>query len=78
MYTHKHMYIHKPCNLTYGPHVAHGYRAKLQRERYTERRTTDMIIIISQLNRLVWDSLTLAPMPPSVCMYTVYWQNVVS
>ena len=56
------------------PHAARGYRVKLQRQGYTARRTTDniyiyiIIIIIyhekSQLNRLVWGSLTLAPIMP--------------
>ena len=47
---------------------ARGYRVKLQHQGYTARRTTDNIYIIiiiyhekSQLNRLVWGSLTLAP-----------------
>jgi len=28
-------------NLTYGPHLVHGYRIKLQHHKYTERRTSD-------------------------------------
>ena len=46
------------------PHAAHGYRIKLQHQGYTARRTTDNIYIYhekSRLNRLVWGSLTLAP-----------------
>ena len=44
------------------PHAARGYRVKLQRQGYTAGRTTDNIYHEkSQLNRLVWSSLTLAP-----------------
>ena len=49
--------------------MARGYHVKLQRQGYTARRTTDNIIYIiyhekSQLNRLVWGSLTPAPIEP--------------
>ena len=54
-------------NVTYVLHAARGYRIKLQRHEYTERRTPDNIYICIyiyeklQFNSLVWGSLTLVP-----------------
>ena len=33
--------FHVVRNRTYGPHVAHGYRVKLQRQKHTEGHMTD-------------------------------------
>ena len=59
------------------PHAARSYRIKLQRQGYTARRMTDNIYHEkSQLNRLVWGSLTLAPISMSqTCLYSISYQK---
>ena len=64
-------------------HAARGYRVKLQHQGYTARHTTDNIYIYiiiyhekSQLNRLVWGSLTLAPIRKIPLLNSLVWGSL--
>ena len=62
--------FHEVVNLTYGPHVGHGYHIKLQQQKFTEQRTTfniNMKIAIEQtsvgLAHTCPNNLILRPKP---------------
>ena len=59
-------------NLTYTPHVAHGYHVKLQHQGYTERHTTENIYIYICKIAIKLTSVGLAHARPNNYMFVWY------